>query len=115
MDLIFTTEDQEKFYHTHADATKGNDYSALIYVLGLSDACRRHFAECYDAKNETIKPEALQASWQTGSSRNVTRLAYNLYTWDVIGDSETYAPKALFNGVDRTTREGMLQALDYFA
>lgn len=115
----FITEEQENFYNEHLTAaqSEGADSAALIYVLGIDEICRKHFPEIFDEKTRCIKPEALQASWQTGSSARTTRLAFHLYTWNIPeGDSpENYAPKELFAGLDSNHRRAAAQAIFDFA
>lgn len=51
---------------------------ALFYLIGLCPDTRRNAHNLYGP--DGIKPEAIHAGWQTGTSVRVTRLAFNLYT-----------------------------------
>lgn len=118
-DLYFVTPEQEQFYRDHestADA-RGDDSAALVYILGISETCRDHFRDIYDSADNSIKPEALRAPWQTGSSVKLTRLAFNLFTWQTApgDDPDKYTPKALFSGLDADQSRAAAQALLYFA
>lgn len=100
-DLYFVTPEQEQFYRDHestADA-RGDDSAALVYILGISETCRDHFRDIYDSADNSIKPEALRAPWQTAPG----------------DDPDKYTPKALFSGLDADQSRAAAQALLYFA
>lgn len=64
---------------------------ALFYTLGVCDDTRRHFEDLFDMEDRGIKLDGLQMGWQTGTSRKVTRLAFNLWNgcqYDSEGDAE---------------------------
>lgn len=116
--MEFISNEHKAFYESHKGITeKGADYAALVYVLGLNKDCRKHFSDLYVPESGQIKPDALNKAWQTGASRKVTRLAFNLYTWDVPEDdnAEKLSPKELFTGIDDKTKKGMLLAIQYYA
>lgn len=116
--MKFTTPEHEKFYNNHADITKnGPEYAAIVYTLGISPTCRAHFKSLFDAEKGLINTGALFEPWQTGASKRITRLAFNLFTWQTAegDDPEKYAPKELFSNLDADHRQGALLALAYFA
>lgn len=118
MELTFISDAQKDFYNAHKAVTDyGGDYAALVYVLGIDDNCRRHFADLYDTKTRQIKENALSAAWQTSGSKKVTRLAFNMFTWSIPDNDNPakYAPKEIFSGLDDTHKYGMIYALTYFA
>lgn len=114
--MEFMSKDHVRFYQNHTIDTKNTDRMALAYVAGLSPTLREHYNDIFDERRGLIKPEALQASWQTGGTLKLTRLAFNLYTWNTAegDDPEKYAPKALFSGLDEKKKRGALYALEYF-
>lgn len=65
---------------------------SLLYVLGVCDETRRHFADLFDFKEHGIKLNGLEKDWQTGTSRKVTRLAFNLWN-GCMYDSEENAER----------------------
>lgn len=116
--MNFISDEQKRFFESHKAITdRGTDYAALVYLLGVNRDCRAHFSELYDAKAGQIKPGATAAAWQTTASRNITRAAFNLFTYQIPEPekAEKYAPKALFSGLDETNRKGLLLALQYYA
>ena len=116
--MNFVSDEHKRFYESHRNITaKGTDYEALIYLLGVNRDCRAHFSELYDAKDGQIIPESTGAAWQTTASRNITRAAFNLFTYQIPEPEKTekYAVKELFSGLDDTNRKGLLLALQYFA
>lgn len=115
--MIFISDKHREFYYEHEQITaRGKDYRALVYTLGISPDCRKHFSTLYDAEYGGIIPDGLRAGWQTDGSRKITRLAFNLYTWHTAPDDdpELYAPKELFSGLDNQHRRGAFLALEYF-
>lgn len=118
-DIYFITPEQETFYKQNEETAEacGNDSAALVYILGISETCRSHFRDIYDSADKSIKPEALRAAWQTGSSVKLTRLAFNLFTWQTApgDDPDKYTPKTLFAGLDADQKRAAAQALLYFA
>lgn len=116
--MEFISDEHRAFFESHKDITlRGSDHEALIYTLGINKDCRRHLTDLYSPESGQIKADALKKAWQTGASRKVSRLAFNLYTWDVPEDdnAEKYAPKELFTGIDDKTKKGMLLAIQYYA
>lgn len=114
--MKFASNEHEQFYNDHADiADLGDDYAALVYTLGISPSCREHFDRLYN--QQQIIPDGLHEGWQTGASIRITRLAFNLFTWQTIegDDPENYTPKELFSGLDEIHRQGVLLAMTYFA
>lgn len=116
--MKFVSDEHEQFYNDHADiAGSSPDFSALVYTLGINASCREHFGRLYDTQSRCIIPAGLFEGWQTGASKRITRLAFNLFTWQTAeGDEpEKYTPKELFSSLDEQNRQGALLALTYFA
>ena len=75
-------------------------FKSLAYLCGLTAETRNHFSDIFDLSDWSIRPEAAEAGWQTGTSLRVTRLAFNL--WNSCGSdggsgaTEEYLPDNLF-------------------
>jgi hypothetical protein len=77
----FIDDDHRKFYtETVAKLTGDCYHRALAYTLGLSPDTRKRFYSLYIAKDRSINPAAIREPWQTSGSRQVTRLAFQLFT-----------------------------------
>ena len=116
--MTFVSDEHKKFYYDHQSITSlGPDYKALVYTLGINPDCREHFFELYDVKDQCIFRDAIDENWQTGSSRSITRLAFNLFTWSVPSTDSpvNYSPKYLFWNLGDIQRHGALLAIEYFA
>lgn len=115
--MEFVNDQHEQFFEAHTATTDENEKKALIYTLGIDDDCRSHFNRLYDTNTNCIRPEGLREGWQTGASRRITRLAFNLFTWQTIegDDPANYTPIELFSNLDTAHRQGVLLALAYFA
>lgn len=81
-EIIFKNKEHEKFYQTYLSKCpyQYTNHKALVYCLGLSEDTRRNVNRIYDFKTGFIKPECLREGWQTGGSRKIVRIAFNLYT-----------------------------------
>ncbi|MCL2752056.1 MAG: DUF6075 family protein [Firmicutes bacterium] len=55
-------------------------HRALVYTIGICDDTRKRFDLMYDKEERHIIPGTINAAWQTGGSKKVTRLAFNLFT-----------------------------------
>lgn len=116
--MKFVNQKHEDFYNAHSDLiSKGDDYEALVYTLGIDEECRKHFNDLYDSAKGIIRIEGLNQGWQTGASKRITRLAFHLFTWQVPeGEKpEDYLIKELFSSLDDSHRQGALLAIAYFA
>lgn len=73
-------------------------HKALAYLLTLDEVTREHIKDVYNCNEDCIKPDGLRKEWQTGTSTNTTRLAFNLWN-DFTGegeDSSNYTPAQIF-------------------
>jgi len=79
--IRFRDAEHESFYYRMLEERQCNDgyHRALFYTLGISRDSRSHIRDLFDFSNGGIKPEGLKASWQTGSSIRVCRLAFILW------------------------------------
>lgn len=94
--IPFESKEHEQFFRRclskvpHSDP----DHQALFYVMGISDMTRNRVSQWFDFKDDSIKPDVLDAYWQTGGTRRLTRLAFNL--WNGYNDGRT-SPYELFD------------------
>lgn len=80
--MIFKDKHHEDFYKQNIEKT--NSYSdpyhkALFYTLGLMEETRSNIKSLYDYQDRAINFEGLRMGWQTGTSKRLTRLAFNLF------------------------------------
>ena len=79
--MIFFDEKHKQFYLSKQKECVNDVYTrALIYTLGMCETTRLRFDKIYDIKQREINLDQLWQPWQTGTSKKVTRLAFNLYT-----------------------------------
>lgn len=64
-------------------------HMSMAYLLALDTVTRQHVPEIFDFSEDCIKLEGLDKPWQTGTSLNTTRLAFNLWN-GCCTDGETY-------------------------
>jgi len=79
---IFRDKEHKDFYYNALKRCGNYDCfrKALFYCLGIDENTRRHINSIYDFKTGSICSMVLWEPWQTDSSRQVTRLAFNLFT-----------------------------------
>lgn len=53
---------------------------ALIYAIGITGDTHSRWNGFYNEKLKEINPDIIHEAWQTGSSKKITRLAFQLYT-----------------------------------
>ena len=54
-------------------------HESMAYLLALDTVCADHVLELFDFEADAIKPDAIGAAWQTGTSSRTSRLAFNLW------------------------------------
>lgn len=105
--MYFINKEHEYFYNKKIGQVKKKDIyiDSLIYLLSSNKETRNNFEEIYSLKNNTINIYSLKAPWQTGTSINICRLAFNLFgevTSDNI-EKETsylYTVSSIFKNID---------------
>jgi len=103
MFIKFLDERHQSFYQDMVEkaSAHGDRYrQALFYVLGLTDATRWHITSLYDFGEGVIIFSGLDEAWQTGETKILTRLAFNLYSgyFDCNdGGYHLYTPYFLFS------------------
>ena len=106
--MLFKDDQHKEFYEDSIAKTNaaGDPYrKALFYTLGLTGETRNNINALYDFEENGIKPEGIKNPWQTGTSKKVTRLAFNLYNGyhgnpELGDDASYYTPEEIFcNGL----------------
>lgn len=70
----------EKDRFTQEAGHTADSYSrSFFYLCGLCPDTRTHFRRLFDWDGWCIRPEGLGEGCQTGTSRKITRLAFNLW------------------------------------
>lgn len=79
--MYFADKEHELFYNKKIEQTKIRDIyrKSLIYLLSSNKETRKNFHEIYNLQKDEINIESLKKPWQTGTSLNICRLAFNLY------------------------------------
>lgn len=62
---------------------------ALFYLLAFNTNTTKHINKLYDFNKHMIKSDALNQGFQTGSSKKVTLLAFNLFNGYSEGEDTT--------------------------
>lgn len=93
--MRFFNKEHEKNYHEVMVKMRSKDeyHTSVAYLLTLDAVCYKHINQLFDFADGCIKPDALNKEWQTGTSKQTTRLAFNL--WNGYKDSLT-TPDNLF-------------------
>lgn len=85
--MYFINKEHENFYNEKiGQASIIDSYrKTLIYLLSSNKETRQNFNEIYNLQKDEINIESLSKPWQTGTSLNTCRLAFNLYG-DIVSD-----------------------------
>lgn len=80
--IIFRNEEHKNFFYQSIKRCQYHDcfHVTLLYCLGIDDNTRHHIESIYDFDKGTINVKVLQEPWQTSSSRQTIRLAFNLFS-----------------------------------
>lgn len=82
---IFANEDHKNNYkklmkHIDKGCHESERIQAMVYLLALFETIKPGFSKTvFDFKNLLIKPNVLEESWQTSSTRRTILLAFNLF------------------------------------
>lgn len=98
--IRFSSKEHKDFYFQMLTKTRNDDsyHRAFFYAMGICDETRRNINTLFDFKEHGIKPEGLSAAWQTGGTRRLSRLAFNLWNgWTEEGKEQYSAPYELFD------------------
>lgn len=82
--MNFINQKHKEFYENTLkqveEFRKTDEYHhAFIYTLGINQVTRRHVNEIFDLLRGEINVNSLSKNWQTGISKKVTELAFNLW------------------------------------
>ena len=102
--MIFRDAQHKSLYNNLCGQFKHIDefHTALLYLIALDEVCRQHIPDIFSIEQDSIKPECIAESWQTGTSRKTCRLAFNLWNGraadsDSENASPNYAVDEIFN------------------
>lgn len=84
-DIIFYDDTHKARYEELIKAYsyngKADSYrAALAYLIALTDETYKHRSSLYNEQERAIIPEGLNAAFQTGTTKRLTLLAFNLFT-----------------------------------
>ena len=98
--IRFSSKEHKDFYSQTLIKIYNNDsyHRAFFYAMGICEETRRNINTLFDFKEDSIKPEGLSAAWQTGGTRRLCRLAFNLWNgWTEEGNEQCSTPYELFD------------------
>lgn len=98
--IRFSSKEHRAFYAEMLIKTRNDDsyHRAFFYAMGICEETRRNIHTLFDFKNGGIDPDGLSAPWQTGSTRRLCRLAFNLWNgWTEEGKEQYSSPYELFD------------------
>ena len=98
--LYFASKKHEEFYNRmlRQSGRKDKYHCAFFYCVGITEITRDNVGKLFDFEDDSIKPEAIHAGWQTGESTEITCLAFNLWNGFMqVGREEMLGPYELFN------------------
>lgn len=97
--IKFNSKEHEMFYGEMLNRVKSDDvyYRAFFYCMGVCPITRKHIEDLFDFQEGCIIPENLHQPYQTGTSYQVTRMAYNLWNgYMEEGYESSTTPSSLF-------------------
>lgn len=78
--IFLNNKHQEAFYLFLNQACVQDCYTrSLLYLLAMDDGTRAHITSLYSFEENRIKFDGLYEGWQTHSSNDICRLAFNLF------------------------------------
>ena len=98
--IRFADREHKAFFTEMLAKTRNNDvyHQAFFYAMGICAKTRRNIHSLFNFKEAGIRPEGLAAPWQTGGTRRLCRLAFNLWNgWTEEGKEQFSAPCELFD------------------
>ncbi len=98
--IRFANKEHKTFYYEMLAKTRNNDayHQSFFYTMGICAETRRNIGTLFDFKDSGIQPDGLSAPWQTGSTRRLCRLAFNLWNgWAEEGKERYSSPYDLFD------------------
>ncbi len=98
--ILFAGREHKAFFSEMLAKTCNDDtyHRAFFYTMGICPETRRNIHTLFDFEEDGIRPEGLAAAWQTGGTRRLCRLAFNLWNgWTEEGKENRSAPYELFD------------------
>jgi len=98
--IPFADREHKAFFSEMLAKTRNNDtyHQAFFYAMGICAETRRNIHTLFDFKEDGIRPEGLAAAWQTGGTRRLCRLAFNLWNgWTEEEKENRSTPYELFD------------------
>ena len=80
--MMFIDKTHQDFFEEMVEkaSASGDRYrQAMFYVLGLTHETRWNIYRLYDFREGAFIFRGLDEPWQTGETKNLTRLAFNLF------------------------------------
>lgn len=100
LQLPWESAQHEQFFYDAIQKSGNADayHQAIFYVLGCSPDARGNINSLFDFKEDSIHIEGLNAGWQTGGTRRLCRLAFNLWNgYTEPGQEQLSSPYELFD------------------
>jgi len=97
--IKFKSKEHEYFYYSMLDKSGSTDsyHRGFFYVMGIAPEMRNNINSLFNFKEDHIKPEGLNASWQTSGTKSACLLAFNLWNgYRKKGREEESTPYYLF-------------------
>ena len=93
--IRFANKEHKDFYTQMLIKTRNDDayHRAFFYAMGICEETRRNIRTLFDFKNGGIDPDGLSAPWQTGGTRRLCRLAFNLWNGWTEEGKEQYSKR----------------------
>lgn len=96
----FASKEHENFYYAMLEKCRNTDsyHRAFFYCMGISDDIRKHIHALFDFKMDCIELDGLNNGFQTGGTKRLTRLAFNLWNgFTEEGNECLSSPSELFD------------------
>lgn len=83
--FLFADETHYSFFKEKIRALQEAGYKpdtyaySVFYLFGVCHETRLHFEDLFSIQEHVIRPNALEHGWQTGTTRKIARLAFNLW------------------------------------
>lgn len=100
MKIRFVDREHRDFYTRMLAKTRNSDsyHRAFFFTVGICPETRNSVNRLFNFKENGIRPEGLDEAWQTGGTRRLCRLAFNLWNgWTQDGAENLSAPYELFD------------------
>lgn len=98
--IRFSSEEHKAFYLQMLSQSSDDDsyHRAFFYAMGICGETRRNINTLFDFKEDGINTAELSAAWQTGGTRRLCLLAFNLWNgWTEEGNEQCSTPYGLFD------------------